>query len=213
VANDGSGSRFFQADAVRTLRVNEPEIEFGGHSLVFWLLVAFTSGGTGAALAMLYNTGFKSDDVFAFAGAMVGAAGTVAGAAWLADSTDKKKRRKEQKTILDEINRLRRHVSGLAPFFPANNEVSGNWGRALEMFEPHAVHANLFFKEVIERAQTLDFSERQYVKELDRTLDEYMAVYERDKNWVAQDSDAPTFYEIIKRLEEAANSAGAFCAR
>ena len=212
-ANPDSTSPFFQANAIRRIRVEEPLAGFDRHSLTFWLLVSLTAGGTGGAIAILITTGFKSDDVFAFAGAIIGAAATVAGAAWLADHTVNKAKRAEQEAILDEIHLVRQRVAVTLPFFPDTYEVRDGCFEALELFEPIALHANEFFIEVIQHAKTLDFGKRQKIKALSRALEEFLAFHERDKKWHAHAPGSPEFHELLTKLADASRDAGVSCAR
>lgn len=50
---------------------------------------AMLSGISGAAIALLRVEGFKAEQIFALAGALIGAAATVGGAIWVADRNER----------------------------------------------------------------------------------------------------------------------------
>lgn len=211
--NPDCTSPFFQGNAVRRIRAEEPLAGFDRHSLTFWLLVSLTAGGTGGAIAILITTGFKSDDVFAFAGAIIGAAATVAGAAWLADHTVNKAKRAEQDAILEEIHLVRQRVAVTLPFFPDTHQVRDGCYDALNLLEPIALHAKEFFGEVIQHAKTLDFGKRQKIKALSRALEEFLTFLDRDRNWQVHKEGSPEFHELLTKLADASREAGVSCAR
>lgn len=128
-------------------------------------LLAVTAGGTGAAIAILISTGFKSDDVFAFSGALIGAAGTVAGAAWLTDRTATKEARKEQSLIRTDLAILLDASETALRHYPNGKVWTGEWRSSINGLGDIAHGTGRFLDEVIAHARTLDFSQRETIKD------------------------------------------------
>jgi hypothetical protein len=127
-------------------------------------LLAFTAGGTGAALAVLFNTGFQSDDMFAFSGALIGAAGTLAGAAWLNDRTAQRDKRQEQALIRPELDIILDVANLALTRHPGEGQWTGDWRSSIHALGDIARGAGRFLDEVISHARTLDFSQRETIK-------------------------------------------------
>lgn len=144
-----------------------------------FLLLGVTAGGTGAAIAILINSGFKSDDVFAFSGALVGAAGTVAGAAWLADRTARADRAGEQMLIASELRRLHNAVTAAQRAYQANATTGPlEYRRTLHAIGNIIEEAQTITREAIARARTLDFRQRAKVIYVDQSIDRFVSFYE-----------------------------------
>jgi hypothetical protein len=129
------------------------------------VLVAITAAGFGSGMAILVNTGFKSDDVFAFGGAIVGAAGTVAGAAWLTDRAVTKEKREEQSLVRAELETVLSAAEKAYPLFPHDEPWTDGWRAALHELVEVARGAQRFLEEVITHAKTLNFHQRESVKD------------------------------------------------
>jgi type II secretory pathway pseudopilin PulG len=132
--------------------------------LVQLLVLGVTAGGVGAGFIALINTGFKSEDVFAFAGAVVGAAATVAGAAWLADRALTRERREEQSLIREELQALHQVASAAAASNPKVGDWTDEWRSSMNAMIDVARGSCRFLDEVIATARTLDFHQREAVK-------------------------------------------------
>jgi len=141
-------------------------------------LLAVTAGGTGAAIAILVNTGFKSDDVFAFSGALVGAAGTVAGAAWLTDRTATKEQRKEQTLIRADLATLLDAADTALARYPNGMAWTDAWRSSIHALGDIAAGTARFLDEVIGHARTLDFSQRETIKDARKEIGYFVGFYD-----------------------------------
>ena len=140
-------------------------------------LLALTASGFGAATALLLRTGFKSEDVFAFSGAIVGAAGTVLGAAWLADRAANREKREEQSLIRAELITLLDVAESTTKAFPAEGPWPDHWrSSAHTMFEV-ADGVCRFLDEVINYAKTLNFHQREEIKLVRAQIPYFMQFY------------------------------------
>lgn len=128
------------------------------------LVIGVTAGGVAAGFITLISTGFKSEDVFAFAGAVVGAAATVAGAAWLADRSLTRERREEQSLIYEELDALHRVATAAAASNPKGGDWTDQWRSSMNGMIDVARGSCRFLDEVIGSARTLDFHQREAVK-------------------------------------------------
>lgn len=128
------------------------------------ILASFTAAATAAAFVLLVKSGLKSEDVFAFTGALVGAAATVAGAAWIADRTQAKDRYKEQCLISEDLTALFDVSRAALVLYPVDTPWTDNWRSALSALGDIASGSARFLDEVIEFAKTLDFSQRELIK-------------------------------------------------
>jgi hypothetical protein len=147
--------------------------------LIQLFVLAVTASVTGAAFAALLNSGFKSEDVFAFSGAVVGAAGTVAGAAWLTDRSSTRERREEQTLVRAELLTLSDISHSASEAFPANGLWTDNWRSAVHAMSDVAEGTGRFLDEVINYAKTLNFHQREEIK-IVRTRINYFARFYGD---------------------------------
>lgn len=171
-------SPYLQSTAVERLRLAEepgrPPIDY----LLGIGLWAITAGGTTSVAILFMSNKVAANDTLSFIGAMVGAGATVAGAARLANSKERRERRQEQETVLTAINDLRRKLGGLIPFLstadddPKRRQIAKNFIQAFMYAE--AAETREYFGEVIQHAKTLNFYQRQSVKGLRQALDEYV---------------------------------------
>lgn len=145
--------------------------------LLFGLMGALTAGGAGGAVAILINTGFKSDDVFSFTGAIVGAVGAVWGAAWVADRTANRVKHEEQAEILREIEYIGGLAHGTMRYFPKADEFAEGWRPNALAFYEEAKLVQGFLSEAIEHAKTVDFRQRREIKLLAIAIKGYLDWY------------------------------------
>ncbi|MGO1303694.1 MAG: hypothetical protein ACTMKV_02795 [Sphingomonas parapaucimobilis] len=145
--------------------------------LLLRLMGAVTAGGAGGAVAILINTGFKSDDVFAFSGAIVGAVGAVWGAAWVADQTANRVKHEEHAEIVREIEYIGNLALGTMRYFPKSDEFAEGWRPNAEAFYEEAQLAEGFLSEVISHAKTVDFRQRREIKLLAKAIKGYLDWY------------------------------------
>lgn len=141
-------------------------------------LLGVTAGGAGAAIVILINTGFKSEDVFAFSGALVGAAGTVAGAAWVADRTETKEQRKEQTLIRADLATLLDAADTALACYPNGTAWTEEWRSSIYVLGDIASGTARFLDEVIGHARTLDFSQRETIKDARKEIGYFVGFYD-----------------------------------
>jgi hypothetical protein len=141
-------------------------------------LLGVTAGGAGAAIVILINTGFKSEDVFAFSGALVGAAGTVAGAAWVADRAQTKEQRKEQTLIRADLATLLDAADTALARYPNGMAWTDAWRSSIHALGDIAAGTARFLDEVIGHARTLDFSQRETIKDARKEIGYFVGFYD-----------------------------------
>lgn len=128
------------------------------------LVFGATAGGVTAGSIVLITTGFQSEDILAFAGAVVGAGATVGGAAWLADRSHNRERRSEQSLIHEELEILCQLATRAAATSPANSGRTDEWRSSLNALIDVSRSSIRFLDEVTATARTLDFHQREVVK-------------------------------------------------
>ncbi|KQM64683.1 hypothetical protein ASE65_15550 [Sphingomonas sp. Leaf16] len=126
------------------------------------LLTGLGGGVSGCGFAALLLSGFKSDDVFAFGGALVGAAAAVGGGAWLADRTAKATLRRETGILTDECIRLLAAVEQSIALLPEDQSKPWPTGfkPSLHHLNDIAIEVPAIFREAIAKSIALDFRQR-----------------------------------------------------
>jgi hypothetical protein len=142
------------------------------------LVIGVVAGGVGAGFITLINTGFKSDDVFAFAGAIIGAAATVAGSVWLSDRSVKREQRAEQSLIVEDLQDLHQIAIAAAASDPKGGEWTDKWKSDMNALTDVARGARRFLDEVITSAKTLNFHQRERVKLVHQALDGFISFHD-----------------------------------
>lgn len=142
------------------------------------LLVTVTASGFGASIAVMHGSGYDSGDVFAFTGAIVGAAGTVAGAAWLADRSATRELRTERRLIRPELVDLLTVAENAAVCFPADGGWSGEWLSAAHALADVSRGVASLLDEVLTYARTLDFRQRDELKAVRQAITAYLRFYD-----------------------------------
>lgn len=148
--------------------------------LIEFSALGIAAGGTGAVLGMFYNLGFDSGDVFAFAGAMAGAAATVAGALWVADRRDRVAHQRETSILTEYCRPVLAKANEIVPL----EEVAHDKATYAVFFtELHALRGRLselpaILKESLAHAHTLDLRERVKVQQAMNAIREFCAFYE-----------------------------------
>jgi hypothetical protein len=133
------------------------------------------SSATGFALAFMWKLGVKQEILVTFAGAIIGAAATIAGAAWLADRNRRIERDAESYLLAKELSKLLKNSL-------ATQEVEPDTGRAWpEEYRPLLyrlaetsgnVHAILV--EALAHGKALSFVHRVAVKRVQFAVNEYL---------------------------------------
>ncbi|MEJ8630619.1 hypothetical protein P0F65_13625 [Sphingomonas sp. I4] len=178
---DQDRPHFMPQNAAERFRLaDRPRPGIGGN-LIYGLLWAVAGGGTVGVLCFLKWKDVPANDSLSFVGALIGAAGTVAGAAWLANMQQDRERRSEQQIILDAINNLHRQLGSLVAYLSSNSETAEmesergrHLNRFLSEFYADALRSSQLFQEVMQHARTLSFHQRQTVKALERELSKYL---------------------------------------
>ncbi len=193
----------FEPIAVERMRLAEEPGLNVGDVLLRATLWAIAGGGTIGVLYFLRLKNVATNDALSFVGAVIGAAGTVAGAAWLANAKETRERRQEQKIVLDAINDLRRKLGGLIPLLaggeydPKRRQVATN---VIQSFmDADAAAASEYFGEVIQHAKTLNFYQRHSVKGLRQALDKYVEGISGPGGW--------EYHRQVALLQGVSNSA------
>lgn len=174
-------------------------------SLGAYAVIGIAAGGTGAAIAALFNLGFKSGDVFAFSGALIGAAATVAGAAWLAEWSARAAHRREADQIIAESSPLLTATRVLLPKIPKD---LGSWAEFRPQLHELAEAARdvlAVLREALALARTLDFRERvalaRAVAAVDSFQDFHSSVFSPEGEHPLDERSWPSeFREVEHRL-------------
>ena len=125
------------------------------------VLVAVSAGLVGAGFAALINSGFKSDDVFAFAGALIGAAATVSGAVWLTDRTSRLERKAERDIIVDQLAQLRASAQQAEASYDFNDDgFTSEFITALHKTVELCKQVDAILKESAVYSKTFNFIQR-----------------------------------------------------
>ncbi|MEK9211362.1 hypothetical protein [Sphingomonas sp. 2378] len=184
---------------------------------VFGLAGFAIAGLFGGAVTMLLYLGLKSDDVFAFSGALigalVGAVGTVLGAAWLADRAINQERQVEQKDIVEEVEHVLFASSEALKYFEADGSYAPGWHKKMSEFQKEMGIAKDYFKEVIGHAKTINFRQRREIKILVSSIGYFLDLY--NEVMVQEYEDDPyddrTFEGLIRHtLHQAALTTASF---
>jgi len=140
------------------------------------LTVGLAAGGFGAGFALLLNSGFKSDDVFAFMGAVAGAAATVAGAMWLADRGDRAALERESRLLYDECADALKLTKTCLDLVPEKIEYPfpAAFQHALTAVIDRAAETRAILREAIARAEKLNFRQRVRVVRAESALDSFL---------------------------------------
>ena len=129
----------------------------------------------GGVIASMLSLGYSSTDVFAFSGAVVGAAATVAGTAWLNDRSRRIEFDEERRLIEEEIGILCTTASALVEHVPSHGLLwSDKWTSGLNALSDITRGSQRFLAEVIEHAKTLNFVEREAIRSLAKAVNYFV---------------------------------------
>lgn len=179
-------------------------------SAVEMIAGAVSAAGIGAAAAILLNLDAELSDVLGLLGALIGAAATVAGAAWLADRTAKEARNAESSILADECKVLKRETDALAAAWTEEYPRPLSWQQALHDLERQAREVPALFREALEHAKALDFRQRVKIRKAEGAVLSFTIVYDDCYSGVElnsfDDRDWPsTLAYMSECLGEAAN--------
>ncbi len=182
-----------------------------GMGLDRWLfgLVGFAiSGLSGGAVTMLLVLGLKSDDVFAFSGALigalVGAVGTVLGAAWLGDRSINRERNEERSDIVNEVEHVLEKAHSTQSYFNPQGSFADGWHEKLSATYQDMLIARDYFREVIDHAKTVNFRQRREIKLLERAISHFVSFYDTVMAPEYEDDpyDDRTFDGLLREIME-----------
>lgn len=138
---------------------------------VEWGTLGMAAGGTGAVFAIMFQAGFDSGDVFALAGAAIGAAVTVAGALWVAESQARRAHQRETGIIVAECRPLRDEASRLKASMQNNDGPwPQEWRDGLHQLWMASQEVPALLREALEKAATLDLRERVKVRKAEGSI-------------------------------------------
>jgi hypothetical protein len=138
---------------------------------VEWGTLGVAAGGTGAIVAIMFRAGFDSGDVFALAGAAIGAAVTVAGALWVAESQAGRAHDRETSIIVTECRPLRDEATGLRASLPNDDGPwPQEWREGLRELWLASQEVPALLREALEKAATLDLRERVKVRKAEGSI-------------------------------------------
>jgi hypothetical protein len=133
--------------------------------LVEIALWGVAGGATGAALAFLWRIGVQAEPVFALAGALIGTAGTVAGAVWVNDRNALAERRAEVRLLLGEYEPLLRKVREAEAALPSPDKAwPSEFAPALHALEQLCRSAEAISAEALQNGRMLNFSHRVHIR-------------------------------------------------
>lgn len=132
----------------------------GRNDIVAWAVMGVAGGSIGAAIMMLLRLQVSGEAVFSLVGAIIGAAGTVAGAIWLNDRNAALANYAEVSLLAEEADKLLTETSkaiGLhSSTFPRNAEFQPTLVKINEL----SAEARAVFAEALSRGVTLNFRQR-----------------------------------------------------
>lgn len=169
-------------------------------------LVGASAGGMGAAAALLIASGFNSGDVFAFSGAVVGAAATIAGAVWLADRNDRIAFRRERgllHTECAEMAILTRECGRLLPE-PMVSPRPEPFASIADKLIARCGEAKAILREAADRAEQLDFRQRVRIVRAEFAISDFIDWYWEDEQ---HELDDRTYRSVLTHMEEALTAA------
>lgn len=146
--------------------------------LVEMAVLGISASGTGAALAWFLKNGFKEDDVFAFFGALVGAAATVAGAIWVNDRADRTTHRREQSELLLEFQTLLDLTNKSIALFSRDHPWPPEFKPSLHELSKGVRETPALLREALAQAKSLDFRERVKLLKVEEGIRRFDGFYE-----------------------------------
>lgn len=144
------------------------------------LLAGIGAGGTAAGMSYLFNMGFQNQDVFAFSGALVGAAAAVFGAAWVADRATTSAKRTEQAIVYAVCAKLLAANRAAAAVGIVNDEVNWTpeWRTAIRSLAVDAAETRATLQQALLTAQALDFRQRVKITKAEQAVTFFQTFYD-----------------------------------
>ncbi|MDK8187735.1 MULTISPECIES: hypothetical protein [Sphingomonas] len=176
--------------------------------VIGWLLIGASAGASGAAVTILYRTGFKSDDVFAFSGGLIGAFATIAGAMWLADRSAKTAHRREVRIIARECVARKAQAEKAIAEYRDTYPMPDGWFVAVRDLAIGAQETPAILREALDRAQTLDYRQIVKIRKAEAAVVSFDRFYQdcfctEDELHPMDERDWPTtLKQLVDALEE-----------
>jgi hypothetical protein len=138
-------------------------------------VIAVGSAATGFALAFMINSGIKQEPLFALVGALIGAAATIGGAAWLANHNRVVERDAEVALLVEEYNRLLKAALAAQEAEPG---LGMPWPKEyrprLYKLAESAGNVHAIAEEALKHAKSLSFVHRAAVRRVQFAINGYL---------------------------------------
>ncbi|MBB5987387.1 hypothetical protein [Sphingobium lignivorans] len=142
------------------------------------VVLGISAGGMGAALAWFLQWGFKEESVFAFFGALAGAAATVAGAIWATDRAERAAHQREQTLLMTESAALLEKTERSIALYSDEHPWPAAFRPSLSDLAASAHEVPAIFREALNQARTLDFRERVKLIKAERAIAAFDQFYQ-----------------------------------
>lgn len=138
-------------------------------------VIAVGGAATGFALAFLLKFGIKQEPLFALIGALIGAATTIGGAAWLADRNRVVERESETNLIMSELGKLLRRAMAAQEVEPGTGMPwPKEYRPRLYSLADDAGHTHAIAGEALAHAKALSFVHRAHIRRVQFAIDEFL---------------------------------------
>lgn len=145
--------------------------------------VAVIAGCMFFSLCFMTHHGMKEESVFALVGALIGAAATVGGAAWIADYTHRGERRTEITLLTAEYNALlAAALAAQAVEPPAGGAWPAEYRPRLDTLAEAAGSMHAVAGEVLNHAKAISFQHRVAMRRVKFAIDEFLAFWTVNHN-------------------------------
>lgn len=132
------------------------------------LAVGIGAGAAGAAGACLIKFGAPQESVLSLLGALIGAAATVAGAAWLSDRNAKLEENAERQLLTEEILAIRHLAKSALDLAAADG---GSWSdefrHSLRALDPPLREIHSICVEALDHGRRLTFRQRMRLRQME----------------------------------------------
>ncbi|MCW1432508.1 hypothetical protein [Novosphingobium sp. JCM 18896] len=142
------------------------------------VVIAVGGAATGFALAFLMKFGIKQEPLFALVGALIGAATTIGGAAWLADRNRVIEREAEADLIVVEFQRLLKKALAAQEIEPGTNcPWPQEYRPRLDTLADDAGHAHAVAGEALTHGKALSFVHRARIRRVQFVINEFLGFW------------------------------------
>lgn len=138
-------------------------------------VIAVGGAATGFALAFLLKFGIKQEPLFALIGALIGAATTIGGAAWLADRNRVVEREAEVRLLVREFSKLLKTALAARHVEPGTNMPwPKEYRPRLYSLADDAGHVHAIAGEALVHGKALSFVHRARIRRVQFAIDEFL---------------------------------------